>query len=186
MDSVKNLGDDKHFAESNNYDIVEVSKVNDKIIKKLLDYLKYDISDSFFISFESLLKLGNKVPETTIKNIINELDQTHNFKMELFQFILSFIKNGIVEYHLLPQIYSPDFIVRARAVMKIKENNDVRYLKFLLPLLDDPDDSVRWSVIKFLSLHIDNPIIHKELKKHLNKELNPIISENLKEIFETE
>ena len=66
MDSVKNLGDDKHFAESNNYDIIEVSKVNDKIIKKLLDYLKYDISDSFFISFESLLKLGNKVPETTI------------------------------------------------------------------------------------------------------------------------
>ncbi|GAH32057.1 unnamed protein product, partial [marine sediment metagenome] len=52
MDSVKNLGDDKHFAESNNYDIVEVSKVNDKIIKKLLDYLKYDISDSFFISFQ--------------------------------------------------------------------------------------------------------------------------------------
>ncbi|NVM46689.1 MAG: hypothetical protein HWN79_17420 [Candidatus Lokiarchaeota archaeon] len=183
---MKNLGDDKHFAENNNYDIVEVSKVNDKIIKKLLDYLKYDISDSFFISFESLLKLGNKVPEATIQNIIHELDQTHNFKKELFQFILSFTKDGIVEYHLLPQIYSPDFIVRARAVMKIKENNDVRYLKFLLPLLDDPDDSVRWSVIKFLSLHIDNPIIHNELKKHLNKELNPIISENLKEIFETE
>ena len=70
--------------------------------------------------------------------------------------------------------------------MKIKENNDVRYLKFLLPLLDDPDDSVRWSVIKFLSQHIDNPIIHSELKKHLNKELNPIISENLKDVFETE
>lgn len=183
---MKNLGDDKHFAESNNYHMVEVSKVNDKIIKKLLDYLKYDISDSFFISFESLLKLGNKVPETTIKNIIHELDQTHNFKKELFQFILSFIKNGTVEYHLLPQIYSPDFIVRARAVLKIKENNDIRYLKFLLPLLDDPDDSVRWSVIKFLSQHVDNPIIHNELKKHLNKELNPIISENLKEVFETE
>ncbi|NHJ22715.1 MAG: hypothetical protein EAX91_17360 [Candidatus Lokiarchaeota archaeon] len=186
MDSVKDLGDDKHYAESNNYDIVEVSKVNDKIIKKLLDYLKYDISDKFFISFESLLKLGNKVPEATIKNIIRELEQTHNFKKELFQFILNFTKDNMVEYHLLPQLYSPDFIVRARAVMKIKENNDVRYLKFLLPLLDDPDDSVRWSVIKFLSLHIDNPIIHFELKKHQNKELNPIISENLKEVFDTE
>ena len=184
MDSVKNLGDDKYFAESNNYDIVKVSKVNDKIIRKLLDYLKYDISDSFFISFESLLKLGNKIPETTIKNIINELDQAHTFKKELFQFILNFIKDDTVEYHLLPQLYSPDFIVRARAVMKIKQNNDVRYLKFLLPLLDDPDDSVRWSVIKFLSQHIYNPIIHYELKKHLNKELNPIISENLKEVFE--
>ena len=186
MDSVKNLGDDKHYTESSNYEVVEVSKVNDKIIKKLLDYLKYDISDKFFISFESLLKLGNKVPEATIKNIINELDQTHNFKKELFQFILNFIKDGTVDFHLLPQIYSPDFIIRARAVMKIKENNDIRYLKFLLPLLDDPDDSVRWSVIKFLSQHINNPIIHYELKKHLNKELNPIISENLKEVFETE
>lgn len=186
MDSVKNLGDDKHFAESNNYDLVEVSKVSDKIIKKLLDYLKYDISDKFFVSFESLLKLGNKVPEATIKNIITELDHTHNFKKELFQFILNFTKDDTVEYHLLPQIYSPDFIVRARAVMKIKENNDTRYLKFLLPLLDDPDDSVRWSVIKFLSQHIYNPIIRYELKKHLNKELNPIISENLKEVFETE
>ncbi|MFW9950220.1 MAG: hypothetical protein ACFFKA_08855, partial [Candidatus Thorarchaeota archaeon] len=66
------------------------------------------------------------------------------------------------------------------------ENNDIRYLKFLLPLLDDPDDSVRWSVIKFLSQHIENPIIYSELKKHLNKELNPIISENLKEVFGTE
>jgi len=182
---VKNLGDDNNYTESADWDVVEVSKVNDKIIRKLLGYLKYDISDRFFISFESLLKLGNKVPETTIKNIISELDQTHNFKKELFQFILNFIKYDTVEYHLLPQIYSPDFIVRARAVMKIKENNDVRYLKFLLPLLDDPDDSVRWSAIKFLTQHIDNPIIHYELKKHLNKELNPIISDNLKEVFET-
>jgi len=184
VDSVKNLGDENNYAESTNWDVVEVSKVSDKIIRKLLNYLKYDISDKFFISFESLLKLGNKVPETTIKNIISELDQAHNFKKELFQFILNFTKDDTVEYHLLPQIYSPDFIVRARAVMKIKENNDVRYLKFLLPLLDDPDDSVRWSAIKFLSQHIDNPIIHYELKKHLNKELNHIISENLKEVFE--
>lgn len=183
---MKNLGDENNYAESNNWDVVEVSKVNDKIIRKLLDYLKYDISDKFFISFESLLKLGNKVPEATIKNIISELEQTHNFKKELFQFILRFIKDETVEYHLLPQIYSPDFIVRARAVMKIKDNNDVRYLKFLLPLLDDPDDSVRWSAIKFLSQHIDNPIIHYELKKHLNKELNPIISENLKDVFKKE
>jgi len=183
---VKNLGDENNYAESNNWDVVELSKVNDKIIRKLLDYLKYDISDKFFISFESLLKLGNKVPEATIKNIISELEQTHNFKKELFQFILNFTKDDTVEYHLLPQIYSPDFIVRARAVMKIKENNDVRYLKFLLPLLDDPDDSVRWSAIKFLSQNIDNPIIHYELKRHLNKELNPIISENLKDVFEKE
>jgi len=183
---VKYLGDDINNTDNPNWDVIEVSKVNDKIIMKLLNYLKYDISDKFFISFESLLKLGNRVPETTIKNIVKELDQSHDFKKELFQFILNFINDDAVEYHLLPQLYSPDFIVRARAIMKIKENNDVRYMKFLLPLLDDPDDSVRWSVIKFLSKHFKNPIIYSELKNHLNKELNPIIYDNLKEVFEQE
>ena len=96
---MKNLGDDNYYKENNNWDVIEVSKVNDKIIKKLLNYLKYDISENFFISFESLLKLGNKVPEATIQNIIKELDQTHNFKKDLFHFILSFIKNGKVEFH---------------------------------------------------------------------------------------
>ncbi|MFX1355449.1 MAG: HEAT repeat domain-containing protein, partial [Promethearchaeota archaeon] len=156
--------------------------VNDKIIKKLLNYLKYDISENFFISFESLLKLGNKIPEYTIEGIIKELEQTHNFKKELFQFILNFTRNGIIEYHLLPQLYNPDFIIRAKAVMKIKENNDSKYLKFLLPLIEDPDDSVRWSVIKYLSNYKDNPIIYNELRKHLDNELNPIIYENLKQI----
>ena len=184
MYTVKNLGDDINNTDNPNWDVIEVSKVNDKIIMKLLSYLKYDVSEKFFISFESLLKLGNRVPEATIRNIVEELDQSHDFKKELFQFILNFINNEAVEYHLLPQIYSPDFIVRARAIMKIKENNDVRYIKFLLPLLDDPDDSVRWSVIKFLSKHIKNPIIYSELKNHLSKELNPIIYDNLKEIFE--
>ncbi len=175
--------DNKNYTEDNNWDLIEVSKVNDKIIKKLLNYLKYDISENFFISFESLLKLGNKIPEYTIESIIKELDQTHNFKKELFQFILNFTKNGIIEYHLLPQLYNPDFIIRARAVMKIKENNDIKYIKFLLPLLEDPDDSVRWSIIRYLANFRDNPIILNELKNHLDKELNPIIYKNLKEIY---
>jgi len=153
---VKYLGDNINNTDNPNWDVIEVSKVNDKIIMKLLNYLKYDVSEKFFISFESLLKLGNRVPEATIRNIVEELDQSHDFKKELFQFILNFIK----------------------------ENDDVRYMKFLLPLLDDPDDSVRWSVIKFLSKHFKNPIIYSELKNHLNKELNPIIYDNLKEIFE--
>ncbi|MFW9784325.1 MAG: HEAT repeat domain-containing protein [Candidatus Heimdallarchaeota archaeon] len=178
------LRDNKNNREDDNWDLIEVSKVNDKIIKKLLNYLKYDISENFFISFESLLKLGNKIPEYTIDSIIKELEQSHNFKKELFQFILNFTKNGIIEYHLLPQLYNPDFIIRARAVMKIKDNNDSKYLKFLLPLLEDPDDSVRWSVIKYLASFKDNHIIYNELKKHLDKELNPIIFDNLREIIQ--
>ncbi|MFX0056989.1 MAG: HEAT repeat domain-containing protein [Candidatus Hodarchaeota archaeon] len=178
------LRDNKNYKEDDNWDVIELSKVSDKIIKKLLNYLKYDISENFFVSFESLLKLGNKIPEGTINRIIAELDQTHSFKKDLFQFILDFIKDNTIEYHLLPQLYNPDFIVRARAVMKIKENNDARYIKFLLPLLDDPDDSVRWSVIKFLANHKDNPIISIELKNHLETELNPVIYNNLKDIIQ--
>lgn len=178
------LRDNKNYNEDDNWDVIEVSKVSDKIIKKLLNYLKYDISENFFVSFESLLKLGNKVPENTINRIIAELDQTHNFKKDLFQFILNFVKDKNIDYHLLPQLYNPDFIIRARTVMKIDENNDERYIKFLLPLLDDPDDSVRWCVIKFLTNHKSNPIIKNELKNHLDSELNPIISKSLKEIIQ--
>ena len=178
------MGDNKPIKEYDNWDVINVSEVNDKIIKKLLNYLKYDISDNFFISFESILKLGNKIPQTTIKKLIDKMDKAHEFKKELFQFILNFTEEGLVEYHLLPELYNPDFIIRARAVMKIAINNDTKYIKFLLPLIEDPDDSVRWSVIRFLSLHKDNPIIHLELQEHLEKELNPIIYDNLKQIIQ--
>ena len=180
---MKYLGDNKNFKEYDNWDLVEVSKVNDKIIRKLLNYLKYDISENFFISFESLLKLGSKIPQLTIKKIISDLDKTHEFKKDLFQFILKFTDDGLIEYHLLPELYSPDFIIRAKAVMKITENNDIKYIKFLLPLLDDPDDSVRWSVIRFLGMHKSNSTIHNELQDHLEKELNPVIYKNLKQII---
>lgn len=181
--NVNYLGDNKPIKEHDNWDVIEVSKVNDKIIRKLLNYLKYDISDNFFISFESLLKLGNKIPQLTIKKLIKELDKAHEFKMELFQFILNFTEDGLVEYHLLPELYNPDFIIRAKAVMKITDNNDTKYIKFLLPLIEDPDDSVRWSVIRFLSQHKNNSIIDSELREHLDKELNPVIYDNLKQIL---
>ena len=70
---MKYLGDDINNTDNPNWDVIEVSKVNDKIIMKLLNYLKYDVSEKFFISFESLLKLGNRVPEATIRNIVEEL-----------------------------------------------------------------------------------------------------------------
>lgn len=179
------MGNNKPIKEYDNWDVIEVSQVNDKIIRKLLNYLKCDISDNFFISFESLLKLGNKIPQTTIKKLIEDMEKAHEFKKELFQFILNFTEEGLVEYHLLPELYNPDFIMRAKAVMKITDNNDTRYIKFLLPLIDDPDDSVRWSVIRFLSQHKTNPIIHSELQEHLEKELNPVIYNNLKQIIQS-
>ncbi|MCJ7647141.1 MAG: HEAT repeat domain-containing protein [Candidatus Lokiarchaeota archaeon] len=173
------LGDNNNYDDDGYWDIIEVSKVDDKIIKSLLNHLKDNISDNFFISFESLLKIARKIPEIEIRNIINELDESDLFKLEIFTFILRYIKEEVIEYHLLPQLYSPDFIMRAKIIMKIKEFDDKKYIKFLIPLLNDPDDSVRWSVIDYLSMHKDTKIIYDNLKNHMNYELNPIILENL-------
>ena len=177
---VNEFSENPYYNENDEWDIIKISEINDKIIKRLLDYLKSDITEQFFISFESVLKLGNKVPETLIKSIISELEHKDESKKELFEFILHFTQDSTVEYHLLPQLYSPDFITRARAIMKIEANNDLKYIKFLMPLLDDPDDSVRYKAIKFLSQFSENPSIQKQLKAHLDKELNPIIYDILK------
>ena len=118
-----------------------------------------------------------------VENIISELDETDQFRRDIFKFILSYIKREVIEYHLLPQLYSPDFLMRAKIIMKIKEFDDNKYIKFLIPLLNDPDDSVRWSVIDYLSLHKDDNLVSKNLKNHLNYELNPIILENLVNLF---
>ena len=178
-DIVNYLGDNNNYDDDGYWDIIEVSKVDDKIIKSLLNHLKDKISENFFISFESLLKIARKIPELEVNKIINELDESDLFKQEIFKFILRYIKEEVIEYHLLPQLYSPDFIMRAKIIMKIKEYDDKKYIRFLIPLLNDPDDSVRWSVIDYLSMHKDDKIIYKNLKNHMNYELNPIILENL-------
>ena len=177
------LGDNNNYDDDGYWDIIEVSKVDDKIIKSLLNHLKDKISENFFISFESLLKIARKIPELEVNKIINELDESDLFKQEIFKFILRYIKEEVIEYHLLPQLYSPDFIMRAKIIMKIKEYDDKKYIRFLIPLLNDPDDSVRWSVIDYLSMHKDDKIIYKNLKNHMNYELNPIILENLTSLF---
>lgn len=177
------LGDNNNYDDDGYWDIIEVSKVDDKIIKNLLNHLKDKISENFFISLESLLKIARKIPESEVNNIINELDESDLFKLEIFKFILSYIKEEVIEYHLLPQLYSPDFIMRAKIIMKIKEYDDKKYVKFLIPLLNDPDDSVRWSVIDYLCMHKDDQIIYKNLKNHMKYELNSIILENLSRLF---
>jgi hypothetical protein len=175
---VNYLGDNNNYDDEGYWDIVEVSKISDKIIERLLDYIKNEISENFFISFESVLKLGKKIPEWQLRQMITTFD-SNNYKKDLFKFILDFVNQETIEYHLLPQLYSPDFIIRARTIMKIKENDDKKYVKFLLPLIDDPDDSVRWSVIDYLVKYKEEHEINAILKNHLLNESNPIIHKNL-------
>jgi hypothetical protein len=187
---VSYLRDNKIWEEDDNinWDIIEISKVNDKIIRRLINNLKLDTSDlseNFFISFESLLKLGKKI-EPVLDSYIRETNEIHNFKVDIFNFILDFVKNNSLKYVLVPQLYHPDFITRARTILKLEQAGDINYLNFILPLLNDPDDSVRWAVIRFLDKHtqiLKNPLVKKELKCHIDQESNPVIKEKMKELF---
>ena len=59
------------------------------------------------------------------------------------------------------------------------------YLKFLLPMIKDPDDSVRAAVINLLiKKHLKDPKVLKQLKRQINKESNPVIKEKLRKIIE--
>ncbi|MFX1378744.1 MAG: HEAT repeat domain-containing protein [Promethearchaeota archaeon] len=184
------LRDNKIWEEEDNinWDIVKISKVDDKIIKKLIKNLKLhksDLSQNFFISFESLLKLGKKI-EPVLDSYIHKTTEIHNFKVDIFNFILDFVKNNSLKHVLVPHLYHPDFVTRARTILKIELAGDMSYLNFILPLLKDPDDSVRWAVIRFLNTHIHlikNPLVYKELKNHAEKELNPVIKEKMRELF---
>lgn len=183
------LRDNRVWEEEENlkWDVIEISKVDDKIIRILFEKMKldtYDLSDNFFIAFESLLKIGKRAEEV-IDSIIKETNEIHNYKIDLFNFLLNFIKNNTIEYILVPQLYHPDFITRARTIFKIQQASDKKYLNFIIPLLNDPDDSVRWAVIRYLNtLHmVKNPLVYKELKNFIELESNPIIKEKLKEIL---
>ena len=174
--------------ENLNWDLIEISKVDDEIIEYLIYSLKLDsadLSDNFFIAFESLLKIGKKA-ERVFDTYIKETDEIHNFKVDIFNFVLDFIKNKTIDDHLVPQLYHPDFIVRAKTIFKLEQAGDRKYIKYILPLLaQDPDDSVRWAAVQFFNTHnmIKNPLVYKELKIHIEKESNPVIKEKMKEVF---
>ncbi|MHA1932418.1 MAG: HEAT repeat domain-containing protein, partial [Promethearchaeota archaeon] len=149
------LRENKVWEEEENlkWDVIEISQVDDKIIRNLIDKMKLDtqdLSDNFFIAFESLLKIGKRA-EDIIDSYVKETNEIHNFKIDIFNFLLNFIKNNTIEFILVPQLYHPDFITRARTIFKIQQAGDKKYLNLIIPLLNDPDDSVRWAVIRFLN-----------------------------------
>ena len=173
--------------ENTNWDIIELSKVNDKIIRDLIFNLKLDksdLSDDFFISFESLLKIGKRA-EPVLDSYIKETNEIHDYKVDVFNFLLDFVKSNTLEYLLVPKLYHTDFITRARTIFKLEQTGDKKYVKFLIPLLNDPDDSVRWAVIRYLDTHdlVKNPLIYKELKRFIERESNIVIRDKIKEIF---
>lgn len=169
--------------EEDDWHYVKISTIDEKIIKKLIDNLKLDVSEDFFLSFNSLLKLGKRA-ESEIQSTISEMDEYHKFKKEIFRYLLKYIRYNGSDYPLVSKLYDPDFLIRVQAIKEIDKKN-LNYLKFLLPMIKDPDDSVRAAVINLLiNRHLDNHLVLKNLKKHVKKESNPVIKEKLKRFFE--
>ncbi len=169
--------------EEDDWHYVKISTIDEKIIKKLIDNLKLDVSEDFFLSFNSLLKLGKRA-ESEIRTTINEMDEFHKFKKEIFKYLLNYVRYNGSDYPLVSKLYSPDFLIRVQAIKEI-DNKDLDYLKFLLPMIKDPDDSVRAAVINLLiNRHLEDYKVLKNLKNHVNKESNPVIKEKLKFFFE--
>ncbi|MHA1782858.1 MAG: HEAT repeat domain-containing protein [Promethearchaeota archaeon] len=182
--TVDYLGDNKYIDENFYWDEIEISKVDDKIVNSLLNYLKKDISDEFFMAFESILKLKNKISRHQIIELLMNLKKEYRFRKELLFFILNYLNGKLDDYDLLPKLYNPDFIVRAKTIKKIKQKKDAKYLKFLLPLLNDPDDSVRFQTISMLQEFKNEEEIIDYLRNAFKKEKNPIIKQKIKSIIE--
>ncbi|MHA1805827.1 MAG: HEAT repeat domain-containing protein [Promethearchaeota archaeon] len=173
----KDLNDD-------NWDLIKISNVDDKIIKNLLEYITSDVNDNFFISFESLLKIGKKA-RTLVEQSYKKHARKKDVRREILKFILNYYK-GRIKYPLVPRLYHPDFIIRARTLEQIEKNREFNYLKFILPLINDTDDSVRWAAIRVLESfkHAENRhFLYQMLKHRIQKEPNPIIKEKLIKIF---
>ncbi len=170
--------------EDENWKFIAVKQINDKIIKDLVENLKKDLSDDFYISIESLLKLGKKA-ESELKASLNELEEIYLFKKNILKVLLNNLEDSKVERALLLQLYHTDFTIRANSILHIEQNKDLRYIPYLLPLIEDPDDSVRWALINSL-INLDqikNPEILSKLKNRLKREPNQVIKKKLEHII---
>ena len=182
--SFTNKGNQEDLYDSN-WQLINISNVDDKIIKRLLSKLNFGISDDFFLSFESLVKIGEKARKEIVSFMkSNDLDPFIN---EILTFLLKLISEEDVQKPLLIRLFNPDFIMRAKTIMEIDERGKEEYFKYVIPLIDDPDDSVRWAVIQLLISHNliqKNPIVEEHLREHMRSEKNKVIKEKIRELVQ--
>lgn len=182
--SFTNKGNQEDLYDSN-WQLINISNVDDKIIKRLLNKLNFGICDDFFLSFESLVKIGEKAQKEIVSFMkSNDLDPFIN---EILIFLLNLINEEKVQKPLLIRLFNPDFITRAKTIMEIDERGKEDYFKYIIPLIEDPDDSVRWAVIQLLISHNliqKNPIVEEHLREHMKSEKNEVIKEKIRELVQ--
>lgn len=182
--SFTNKGNQEDLYDSN-WQLINISNVDDKIIKRLLNKLSFGISDDFFLSFESLVKIGERAQKEIVSYMkSNDLDPFIN---EILIFLLNLNNEEEVQKPLLIRLFNPDFIMRAKTIMEIDDRGKEDYFKYVIPLIDDPDDSVRWAVIQLLTSHNliqKNPVVEEHLREHMESEKNEVIKEKIKELVQ--
>ncbi len=164
-----------------NWDVIEISNVTNKIINNLLENLKQDISERFFMSFESLIKISRKKNITSLLEKAVKSINNNDWHLDLFELILKYTNENENTHSLIFQLYNPDFIKRARAILQAEHYKILKYARLILPLMDDPDDSVRWAALNyFINLEqIDDPKIQKKIHLRIEKEVNETIQRKL-------
>lgn len=158
--------------------IVELSEVDSDIIQRLIDNIVAGISDKFFISFESLFHIGKKA-KFQMKTKYHKLDPSDNFIRKIFELLLHYYETDELLDPIILRLYHPDFVLRAKALMELESGCEKIDKVYILPLLDDPDDSVRWSAIKYLIHFLSDAGIKEALSNHLTNEKNEIIKDKL-------
>jgi uncharacterized protein YdiU (UPF0061 family) len=174
-----NVLDYKEDFDDTNWHLIQLSDVNDKIIFELLKNINSDLSEEFYISFESLMKIS-KEKTHLIRSAVDKIKETEDLRKIILDYIIQ-SENGSDKDSTLLRLYNPDFITRARTVMELAESQSKEYSKFILPLINDQDDSVRWAVLQFImknNLHNEEPI-KKKLIERKKIEKNTVIKERL-------
>jgi len=178
----------KFFTKNNSWndedfhwDIVEISKVNSNIINQLVsNILDLEIGDNFFISFESLLKLGTKAQPAIAKRL-KKVNGTKSIKKLLLTYLSNRNSQSDDAFPLVKRLYHPDFLIRATTISRLSLHESKKYIDYILPLLEDPDDSIRWAVIKFLVKNRPIPLgeIKKIFQEHFEVESNQRIKDKI-------
>ena len=167
--------------EELNYDLIEISKIDQEIIQKLVkNIINQPLSDEFYLSFESLLKIGSKA-ENFVKTGLKKLKQHQLFREEILNLVLEGIASQQTDLNIISKLYHPDFLIRSETIRHLEKEDLRKYLRYILPLLKDKDDAVRWAIINQL---FKNDLHKKEkissfLKEHSKRETNPVIKAKL-------
>lgn len=168
-----------------NWDMVKLSEVTLENIKALAHNLTLEVSENYYISFNSLEKVGLKA-QKALKSTLKSLKKNDWRKM-IINYLVNSPKDSIITSPLVSHLYHPDFIKRAQAIIIATElSGSIDYFDYILPLLDDPDDSVRWAVLNFIESKkiYKSTLVQEKLRGRSKLEKNEIVLSKISKFLE--